>query len=175
MQAINQHFVTVTDQIQGEASALAKKLDARLVDRTDLLWDYEMEATCHFVLREDDPGYSEDSDNFLASRALFIHPAKDDAGRWKFGGQDWPEGYVNDPMPHGMLFHEVHHCESHHGESPSQNLKDIQRVGDVWMNLTVCYQFYYDLVQGKWVKSFNTIAGNDGDREYVSSAVHHAI
>jgi hypothetical protein len=172
LQSINQHFVTVTDQIKKEATAIGKTLDARLADHSDVMWDYEMEATCHFALRDDDPGYAENSDNFLASRELFIHPCEDDEPEQStFIGPDWPEGYVDDPMPHGRLFHELHHRKSVFNKGPQQNLKDIQRIGDVWIDLVVKFQFYYDLVQGKWVKEFRTCDEDDA-RVYATALLN---
>jgi hypothetical protein len=166
LQTINQHFVTVTDKIQDAATAIAETLDARVADHADVIWDYEMDATCHFVLRQDDPGFAQNSDNFLASRELFIQPFADsDAEQWKFIGCDWPEGFADDPMPHGLLFHELHHDRSTFGVSPRQSLEEIQRIGDVWVDLIVKFQFYFDVVQGKWVKALHT-RGEDNIRVY---------
>ena len=64
---INVEFEKVTADIGKFASGIGALLESKLDDASDCLSNYDIDATLAFELREDDPGYAEDSDNFLKS------------------------------------------------------------------------------------------------------------
>ena len=142
----------ITKGIETSAGDIGVKLEARLKDRSDRLSDYEIDAEFSFLLREDDPSFSDDHDNTLASRDLSIHEPTNDNTDWKFYGDDWEKGYEFDPFPHGPLFHELRYRDSRKRDSPPLGLRDILKVSHVWVDLVVRYQFYFDVVNGQWIK-----------------------
>lgn len=153
---MNTQLVEITKGMETSARDIALQLEARLKDGSDRLSDYEIDAEFSFHLREDEPGFSDESENTLALRYLSIHASTDDNIKWKFTGCDWQEGYEFDPFPHGLLFHELRYRSSLRGESPPLGLRDILKVGDVWIDLAVRHQFYFDLDKGQWIKKIES-------------------
>ncbi len=166
---INHQLEQITQHIGGAATQIGGELDRRLADPSDRLWDYEMEAKVSLVLRETDPAYSEDSDNFLAQLDLFLFERKRPGSGWEISGSEWPDGYAFEPMAHGRMFHELlHHSDGSNGRLPV-NLTDILRIGGVWCDLTVIHQFYFDLTRGQWIKLFKPTDAGAAEPVYVQA------
>ncbi len=155
LQYQNEQFEKIASQIEEAASQIASDLDERLTDSTDRLWDYEMDATVNFILRESDAGHSQDSDNRLGSLDLTIHEIDGQPGKWVLPGSDWPEGTVFYPIPHGRLFHALGRDSDDFAKFPPLSMPDILRIGEAWVDVVVRYQFYFDVDQSRWVKGLS--------------------
>ena len=126
----------------------------RVSDTNDPLDDYEIDATLYFTLREDDPEFDEDEDNFLAQRRISL---KNLNKEWGIGdGQDHREpirsfaGSLNE-VPHCWLFHDLYD-HSYCLEQPALNLQDCLRVGSIWVDVAVRHQATLNIKSGKWQK-----------------------
>ena len=131
-------------------------LAGRVSDINDPLDDYEIEATLYFTLREDDPEFDEDEDNFLAQRKISL---KHLDRKWGLGdGQDhrvtvchFP-GALNE-VAHCWLFHDLYD-HSYCLQQPALNLQDCLRVGTIWVDVAVRHQATLDIKSGKWQKYY---------------------
>jgi hypothetical protein len=164
---INAEFERVTSDIGKFGTDVGISLESRLADMSDCLWDYEIDAELDFVLRADDPGYRDESDNFLKSLKLIVHEVKTTTKRWEISGCDWPEGYEFEPLPHGRLFHALLKDYEYLSAQPPINLPDLFRIGGISCDLIVRYQFYYDMNEKKWVKKFSWTDSNRPDVTFV--------
>lgn len=163
---INKYFEQIATHIDATATEIGQVLDVRLADDADRLWDYEMDAKMNFVLREDDLANSDESDNFLTELDLLMLKPDGPAQGWEIHSNDWPD--ESDPMPFGRIFRELLDPSDVTKKLPSVDMKDILRIGGVWCDLVVTYQFYYDITQGNWIKSFSRPEGERlGKRTYV--------
>ena len=145
-------LVRVTDRIHEAAQDIEADLNERRERPDDRLWDYEIETQFHFVMREDDPDYLENGDNFIASiRQWLIRSDGQFCGR-VLPGADWPEGGEFLPMPHGRLFHRLYKYGS--PAMGSIDFLELLRIGAVWVEVVVRHQYYYDLVLGRWIKDW---------------------
>ncbi len=71
-------------------------------------------------------------------------------------------------MPHGRLFHALLMDYDFQSDHPQVNLPDILRIGSVWFDLVVRYQFYYyDMIISKWIKTFSRTEDDYPDNMYV--------
>jgi hypothetical protein len=137
--------------------ALGKKecsvLDPRVVDPNDPLDDYEIDATLYFTLREDDPAFDEDDDNFLSQRLISLKHL-DRWGTQLADGLDHREpcrcfpGMLNE-IAHCWLFHDLY--DHNYGlERPALRLHDCLRVGSIWVDVAVRHQATLDIKTGEW-------------------------
>ncbi|PPD55095.1 MAG: hypothetical protein CTY12_01945 [Methylotenera sp.] len=69
---LNRHLATLEDFLTGLADTIEPAIIDKKSDPNDPMADYEMEATLHYTLREDDHEWSDDSDNFLTTREVFL-------------------------------------------------------------------------------------------------------
>jgi len=65
--AINRRLRELEAIYHARALVLDAELERRVADPDDWLQDYEIDLMFDFQLREDDPGFREDSDNYIAS------------------------------------------------------------------------------------------------------------
>ena len=129
-------------------------LAGRVSDINDPLDDYEIEATLYFTLREDDPAFDEDEDNFLAQRKISLKHLN---RKWGLGdGEDhrvtvcYFPGVLNE-VSHCWLFHDLYD-HSYCLQQPALNLQDCLRVGKIWVDVAVRHQSTLDIKSGKWQK-----------------------
>ena len=117
------------------------RLDAKLADPTDPMLDYEIEVHLDFVLREDDPDYEDDDDNFLTRRRESlkrqgISELADFTPPWG------PAGLRAEP--HCWRFHDLYDHE-YGVESPRLSYRDCLRIGSIWIDVRVWQQYDFDL------------------------------
>lgn len=130
------------------------QLAARVSDPIDPLDDYEIEATLYFILREDDPDFDEDEDNFLTQRQFSLKHIDREYGLGD--GIDHRVPYRHFP---GSL-NEVRHCrlfydlyENSYGlEQPSLTLRDCLRIDSIWADVAVRHQSTLEIKSGKWLQ-----------------------
>ena len=102
--------------------------------------DFEKEAEITCYLREDDPCYVPDGDNILAKRGVSLswrHPFLAD-------GEGHTDG-CSELSRHGIspvcyLFNELYDA-SYGRDAPKLTLRDISRIGYVWIDITTIDQF----------------------------------
>jgi hypothetical protein len=150
---INTYFEQIATHIDATATEIGQVLDVRLADDADRLWDYEMDAKMNFVLRQDDPSNSDESNIFLTELDLLMHEPDGPAPDWEIHSNDFPD--ESDLMHLGRIFRKLLDPSEVTKNLPSADRKDILRIGGVWCDLVVTYQFYYDITLGKWIKSFS--------------------
>ncbi len=127
-------------------------LTDRVSDTNDPLDDYEIDATLYFTLREDDPEFDEDEDNFLAQRQFSL---KHLDREWGLGdGHDHRETILHFPgglneVSHCWLFHDLYD-HSYCLKQPALNLQDCLRVGSIWVDVAIRHQATLNIKSGKW-------------------------
>ncbi len=125
---------------------------ARVSDSNDPLNDYEIDATLYFTLREDDPEFDEDDDNFLTKRKMSL---KHLDREWGLGdGRDHRVSIPHFPgslneIAHCWLFHDLYD-HSYGLEQPALSLQDCLRVGSIWVDVAVRHQATLAIKSGKW-------------------------
>ena len=169
LSTINSRLEDITDQIGQFATEIGASLDERLNHKDDCLYDYEIDAELSFVLREEDPGYCADSDNILKKLSLPMNNIDGPVKNWEIFGHEYPDGYEFERMPHGRLFHALLKNYDFHSMQPPVGLLDILRIGSVWCDLVVRYQFNYDLTEDKWIKTFAWTNDDRRNNTYVQN------
>jgi len=135
----NRFLKEVGSQIRTAVEDIKPRLDFKDADPDDPLWDYELEIKLYYILREDDPEYAEDDDNFLTKREeVWIDP--DDFNPAFDCPSHWPEALRAEP--HCWLFYDLY--ENGYGpEFPKLSLKDCLRVGKVWVDVQAWQQYMF--------------------------------
>lgn len=154
LQNINASLNDIASFIDDRSTEIGKSLDGCLANEEDPLWDYEMDAELSFIARADDHVHGEVSDDMLTALKMRLFEEQADASpHWVLSGSDWPDGYEFEPMPHGRIFHELLRHSEESSRGPPLTLKEILRIGFVWCDVVVRYQFYYDITTGEWAKN----------------------
>ena len=150
---LNQRLNNLEHDLREVGQQESTRLNARVADPNDPLDDYEIDATLYFVMREDDPGFDDDDDNFLTRRELGL---KWECADTLADGIDHHEPYIEFPgrlndIPHCWLFHDLYdHCYGL--EQPALSLQDCLRVGWIWVDIAVHHQSSLDIDTGKWLQ-----------------------
>lgn len=150
---VGAHIRSVIDPIE---ASMSEPLD----DPAHRLNDYEVDIGLQFHRVESDSGYQEDGDNTVSEIELLQHNVEPDA--------QWPEGYDNSlPFRHGGIFHQLRLYGGY--DMHPVDYRDILKIETVWVDVSVTYQYAYDLKAGKWVKRYEA-RGEQGpyDDVYVS-------
>ena len=121
-------------------------MKAKVSNAKDPMEDYEIELKIDYVLREDDPEYEEDDDNYLTSRSLVLEnllKEKDEEGKII----DWAESFAPEFLhtePHCWLFHDLYD-HSYGPESPSLSFENCARIGKIFVEVQIRQQYEIDL------------------------------
>lgn len=145
---INRRLDEVGEHILAVNGPVESSLEETLNDPANRLCDYELEVDLHFERSESDPGYVEGGDPTISSLELMNSSLGPDA--------QWPDGYDQTlPLLHGGIFHQLRL----YGNAGMNHVdyRDILKIGVVWVNVKVTYQYLFDLATGRWIK--------DDDRE----------
>lgn len=143
--ALNRHLMEITRQLSLVADEIRPRMEAKVADPNDPMYDYEIEARLDFVLREDDPDYDENGDNYLTTRTKclkypYLH--RDERRELSFGESSIQEGLLSDP--HCWLFHELYdHAYGH--ACPKLSFGDCLRIGKVFVDVQVWQQYSFDV------------------------------
>lgn len=137
LRLFNERMRELGREIQIEGSRQVELLAKRVADPLDPLDDFEIEADMSFILREDDPAYFEDDDNVLTRRIHYIPKNRQSnfdryecAGVVKFGIEN-----------HSYIFYDLHSM-SYGLEQQALSLKDILRIGEVWIDVDIRVQMF---------------------------------
>lgn len=140
----------LTDQITQECAKAQQPLDNRIDDPADPIGDFEIDVRIDYIADEHAIGYSEKSDNILASRDYSMRirlPGEPGIldGEWEI-----PNGSKIDEWSLGCwLFHDlVDH--SYGPNNPKLPLRNIDVIGTIWIEVIVRQQYWLDTQTGKW-------------------------
>jgi len=139
IEKINKALASYQDILIRDAKMLENRLKARV--EGGLIEDYAMEFRLVFYLREDDPDYDENDDNFLAIINEPIIPSEmsKQKSRWTQNCNEYfgSSVYFNNKAYFCYLFsafiNNTHICK----------IKDILRIGSV--DMTLCWDEYYEI------------------------------
>jgi hypothetical protein len=134
---LNQSLENIDQYLYEVSRDLNQKFLNRLTDPTDLLEDYEIEAKLHFILKEDDPAFDEENDNFLTSRSFSIKELGEEPiheGDWRETCREFP-GRLNE-VPHSRLFHDLYD-HSYNLDQLSLSFRDCLRIGQIWVRIII--------------------------------------
>ena len=151
---LNRHLAKMEIFLNTLATTLTPALADQVADPSDPMDDFEIDAEMHYTLREDDPEWSEDSDNFLTSREEFLKPI---LCRYSMGDdhrQFMPNLEAINTEPHCWSFHDL--WDHEYGlAKPCVPLRDCLRLGKVWVDVLIRQQYWLNLDTGEWDKDSN--------------------
>ena len=138
---LNRRLKDITRHLQSVKDDVQPRLEAKLADPKDPMYDYEIEVRIDYQLREDDPAFAEDDDNYLTTRrdSLKVEFESDD--------EDWSESYMQPSLraePHCRLFHDLYD-HAYGRESPRVPFRDCLRIGTVFVDVQIWQQYYFDV------------------------------
>ncbi len=142
---MNERLGSVGNLLQQVAHDVTPRLEAKLADHEDSMYDYEIEVRIDYQLREDDPEYSEKSDNFLTSRHYSAKIRRSEGFDNQF------RRYIGQPdalhaVAHCRLFHDLYD----HGYGPDQprlSFRDCLRIGSAFVDVQIWQQYRVDIEQ----------------------------
>jgi hypothetical protein len=147
---LNRHLKDVSTHLKAVSNDVTPRLEAKLADPADPMTDYEIEVEIAYVLREDDPEYDDNDDNYLTERY-------ESAKREAFTVNDFNRTFSEAPWlgPHCYLLHDLYD-RSYGQTKPALSLRDCLRIGRIYVDVQVWQQYYLDVITGKWEKSYRT-------------------
>ena len=132
---LNDRLAGIESDIKKECQTLIDQLEKRKSDCNDWLEWYEIECCISYHLREDDPGYDEDSDKMLIEMRESISE-----GCWGLGMGDGKNhskyrhtDFAIKDDPHCWLFN----CLS---DRTDLGWINILRIGNMWIDIKVICQ-----------------------------------
>lgn len=139
IEKINKALASYQDILIRDAKMLENRLKARV--EGGLIEDYAMEFRLVFRLREDDPDYDENDDNFLAIINEPIVPGEmsKKKSRWTQNCNEYFGGSVYfDKKAYFCYLFAAFNNNTH-----INKIKDILRIGSV--DMTLCWDEYYEI------------------------------
>lgn len=139
--ALNRLLRDVGPFLRSVADDIRPRLESKLADPSDPLYDYEIEAHIDFILREDDSEYDEADDNILTTRNECL---KDPRGHTCDDCAEpiGPDGLRTEP--HCWLFHDLYDHD-YGEESPRLSFRDCLRIGKILIDVQVWQQYCVDV------------------------------
>ena len=152
---LNESLRTVSQFTVDVSHELLPGLKAKLADQQDPMVDYEIDAQLAFVLREDDPQYNEDDDNFLTEREFSLKGGSPLLTDFTIDHCDMRQSViqVGPSEPHCYLYHDLYD-HSYGFTSPRLPLSECARLGRVYIDIIVQQQYMFDLATGTLVKNW---------------------
>ena len=133
--ALNNVLSHLQKRLKEEAEALERSCEKWLkLPAEEFLKDYEIDVKVSYHLDEDDPAFSKDRDNTMATFGYHnVSNVLDDDG---CNFNDCDLGMKPEDKPfHGFIFHEL--CDFARREL---TCRDMLRIGYVWTDIVVRYQ-----------------------------------
>ena len=127
---------------------------SKVSDPDDPMADYEIEAVLNYTLREDDPEWSDESDNFMTQRKERLKWPSTVFSRDDFSEHIPGREEIN-KEPHCWLFHDLYD----HGYVLNNRrvpLLECLRLGEVWVDVVIRQQYWLNLETGDWVKDISS-------------------
>lgn len=140
---LNRKLREVASFLSSIGEELSPRLEEKLGDPSDPIYDYELEARLDFVLREDDPEYRDDDDNFLTTRTESLKHGL----RKELPDRDWADPCIPERLraePHCWYFHDLYD-HSYGEDSPSLSLRDFLRIGEILVDVQVWQQYSFHI------------------------------
>ncbi len=132
---INNRLIQIEKDIYNQWMEIDPPLDKKIQCKDNWLNDYELEVKLSYHLREDDPLFTEDSDNIIYIQKQHIFK-----GDWEKNPVADGENHSEDPKRkifHCYLFHDLYdHC--------GVRYDIIQRIGLIWVDFNVTRQHFYE-------------------------------
>lgn len=144
------------------AQDVAPRLDAKLADPQDPMFDYEIEAKIDYALREGDPEYDEDDDNYLTSREESLKHPSSIPCEINFAESGFSPTTLL-AKPHCWMFHDLYD-HSYRMTHRKLGFRDCLRIGKIFIDVQIWQQYQIDVQTGKWVKSWQ----DDGQAVFVA-------
>ena len=142
---LNHRLVRVQVQLAEMSAKMRKELDARVLDPSETILDFELEAQISLHLREEDPEWTDEDDCILGMREFSLK----ESDLLLDVGKDWScdRQALAFLRPVCWLFHDFH---EHNYSSrrrrdackAAKSLKELARVGRIWVDLNVIHQWY---------------------------------
>lgn len=155
LMTLNRRLGEIESLIRNTAHELRPGLIGKIKNPDDPMGDFEIDTKIDFILRDDDPEASEDSDNIITTRGdLVSYHGDETVGKDIVDFRESNNGDTDqlDAEPHCYLFHDL--IEHSYGiEQPSVPLRDCLRIGRIWVDVIVRQQYFLDVETGKWDKS----------------------
>jgi len=160
LMTLNRRLGEIESLKRNTAHELRPGLIGKIRNPDDPMGDFEIDTKIVFILRDDDPEASEDSDNIMTTRDDLVSYPDDKAVDKDI--VDFRESCNSETdqlaaEPHCYLFHDLYD-HSYGVEQPSVPLRDCLRIGTIWVDVIIRQQYFLDVESGKWDKS-------DGDRK----------
>ena len=138
---LNLGLQNLQEKIIKEAVKLDIELSKRVADETDILDDYEIDLKIHFILRKDDENYKEDDDNFVTEINEYLKGISKKLDSYPWSLEDNHNEYwawENHSMQN------KYHCWWFHCLYDHNHLewKDMLKIGEIWTDLKVYYQYF---------------------------------
>lgn len=157
LQHLNQVMNVISRFIHQRSEAISPGMEAKLADDSDPLCDFEIEAKIDYQLRDDDPDFDENGDNYLSSRCESL---RRDSGSPKIL-EDCRYGLTPEPFrsePLSWLLHSL--TEYNDGvNAPRISPQDCLRIGTVFLDIQVWWQYAFDVDSGNWLKRWRRPGG----------------
>lgn len=138
---LNRQLADLPRFLKMTAEDITPRLKAKIADPNDPMFDFEIDADIAYMLREDDPEYIEDGDNYLTTRNECLKIDPDSEIR------DWAEPHIQASLraePHCWYFHDLydHDCGP---KSPKVPLRDCLRIGTIVVDVQILQQYVFDV------------------------------
>lgn len=139
LKSLNIKLIDIESILKHEIQRLVSEGEKRIQNSDDWVQDYEIDCFVVFVLKEDDPGYNEKSDNILAQ--VWEGDKYED---WEWGIGDEKnhnefQNLENHPMKDDF------HCWLYRRLYSKLIWTDIMRIGQVRIDVQIIYQVNYDV------------------------------
>ena len=144
LRALNRRLVDITRHLGSVAKDVTPRLEAKLADPADPMYDYEIEVRIDYILREDDPEYDDEEDNILATGTESLK-------NLCFLDENYYKGIGSDGLKaesQCWLFHDLH--DHDYGlESPRVPHRDCLRIGRIYVDVQVWQQYDFDVSEAE--------------------------
>lgn len=141
---LNRQLSNITQHLRQVAQDAIQRLELKNADPNDPMFDYEIEARIDYVLREGDPDYCENDDNYLTRRSEDLkcnHHLDRDTDPLPFLPAALPES------TYCWLFRDLYD-RGYGPESPMLSLKDCLRIGNIFVDVQITQQYVFDAQGG---------------------------
>ena len=148
---LNRHLSRMERDLNSISLETCSALQRRLADPEDLMTDFEVDISSSFILRESDPAWAEDSDNFLATRSTPVPRLEAPFSENVDFGEKGRGPASLDSEAHCYSFRDItDHCYG--PDNPQVSLRDCLRLGTVWVDVVIRQQYWLNLDTGEWEK-----------------------
>ena len=105
---LNRHLAKLEEFLNTLQRSLSPALASKVSDPDDPMADYEIEAVLNYTLREDDPEWSDESDNFMTQREEMLKWPSTSFSRRDDFSEHCPGMEAINTEPHCWLFHDLY-------------------------------------------------------------------